>query len=107
MAPITGNVPDPAKEEDPLRRAAMERSLNYMGLSPNEKLSEVKIDKVCDCAVAVDGFCVCARSLSSPSAPNPLCDSLSLSFVCVCVCARVCVEEYTHTHTHTHRCIIH
>ena len=46
MAPITGNVPDPAKEKDPLRRAAMERSLKYMGLSPNEKLSEVKIDKV-------------------------------------------------------------
>ncbi len=27
VAPITGRVPDPAKEADPLRRAAMERSL--------------------------------------------------------------------------------
>jgi len=45
-APITGRVPDPAKESDPLRRAAMERSLKYMGLEPNEKLDQVKIQKV-------------------------------------------------------------
>jgi len=38
-APITGRVPDPAKESDPLRRAAMERSLKYMGLEPNETLT--------------------------------------------------------------------
>jgi len=46
VAPITGTVPDPAEEEDLQRRAAMERSLTYMGLSPNEKLDQVKIDKV-------------------------------------------------------------
>jgi len=46
VAPITGSVPDPAKEEDPLRRASMERSLKYMGLEPNQKLDEIKIDKV-------------------------------------------------------------
>jgi len=46
VAPITGTVPDPAKEEDPQRRAGMERSLAYMGLKPNEKLDQVKIDKV-------------------------------------------------------------
>jgi len=45
-APITGRVPDPAQEADPLRRAAMERSLKYMGLEPNQKLDEVKIEKV-------------------------------------------------------------
>jgi len=46
VAPITGNVPDPAKETNELRRTSMERSLKYMGLEPNQKLSEVKIDKV-------------------------------------------------------------
>lgn len=42
VAPITGTVPDPAKEEDPQRRAGMERSLAYMGLKPNEKLDQVR-----------------------------------------------------------------
>jgi len=46
VAPITGFVPDPAKEQDPLRRASMERSLKYMGLEPNQKLDEIKIEKV-------------------------------------------------------------
>eukprot|EP00960_Hanusia_phi_P023119 682998-Hanusia_phi.AAC.1 len=45
-APITGYVPDPAKESDPLRRASMERALKYMGLEPNQKLDQVKIEKV-------------------------------------------------------------
>jgi homoaconitase/3-isopropylmalate dehydratase large subunit len=46
VAPITGYVPDPAKEDNELRRKSMERSLQYMGLKPNQKLDEVKIDKV-------------------------------------------------------------
>jgi 3-isopropylmalate dehydratase len=46
VAPITGYVPDPAKAPDALRKASMERSLKYMGLEPNQKLDEVKIDKV-------------------------------------------------------------
>jgi len=46
VAPITGYVPDPSKEPNELRRKSMERSLQYMGLKPNEKLDEVKIDKV-------------------------------------------------------------
>mmetsp|Transcript_67405 Transcript_67405/g.140465 ORF Transcript_67405/g.140465 Transcript_67405/m.140465 type:complete len:797 (-) Transcript_67405:343-2733(-) len=46
VAPITGTVPDPAEEEDLQRRAAMERSLTYMGLKANEKLDQVKVDKV-------------------------------------------------------------
>eukprot|EP00171_Calliarthron_tuberculosum_P012889 IDg12889t1 len=45
-APITGHVPDPAAEADPSRRAAMERSLAYMGLVPNQALDGVKVDKV-------------------------------------------------------------
>lgn len=44
-APITGNVPDPASCSDPIRKAGMERALQYMGLEPNEKIDTIKIDK--------------------------------------------------------------
>jgi len=43
---VTGNVPDPEKENDKDRKIAMYRSLDYMGLKPNIKISEIKIDKV-------------------------------------------------------------
>lgn len=44
--PITGNVPNPVNESDPTKRAAIERALDYMGLSADMKLSDIKIDKV-------------------------------------------------------------
>lgn len=44
--PITGNVPNPANESDPNKRASIERALDYMGLKPDMKLSDVEIDKV-------------------------------------------------------------
>jgi len=43
---IEGRVPDPEKEKDPLRREAMERALNYMGLEPRTPIGEIAIDKV-------------------------------------------------------------
>jgi len=46
VVPITGNVPDPEKEKDEDRKIAMYRSLDYMGLKPNIKISDIKIDKV-------------------------------------------------------------
>ncbi|KAK3247587.1 hypothetical protein CYMTET_42915, partial [Cymbomonas tetramitiformis] len=46
VAPVTGLVPDPAAEADPQRRAAMERALNYMGLSANDPISGIPVDKV-------------------------------------------------------------
>ncbi|KAI9202358.1 3-isopropylmalate dehydratase [Polychytrium aggregatum] len=46
VAPITGTVPDPQNETDPIKKASIERALNYMGLVPNTKLTEVAIDKV-------------------------------------------------------------
>ena len=46
VAPVTGHVPDPAGEADPGRRAALERALSYMGLTPGTKLTDVRIDKV-------------------------------------------------------------
>ncbi|HLM12321.1 MAG TPA: 3-isopropylmalate dehydratase large subunit, partial [Reyranella sp.] len=42
---IGGAVPDPAAEADDSRRAAMERSLGYMGLAPGMKTTDIRIDK--------------------------------------------------------------
>ncbi|HET9149371.1 MAG TPA: 3-isopropylmalate dehydratase large subunit [Alphaproteobacteria bacterium] len=44
VLPITGAVPDPSRETDLNRRRAMERSLEYMGLKPGIKLTEVPIE---------------------------------------------------------------
>ena len=46
VSPITGTVPDPEKESDQERKAAMYRSLEYMGLKPNMKISEIKVDTI-------------------------------------------------------------
>ena len=46
VLPITGHVPDPADAPDEASRAAMARSLEYMGLAPGTPLSEVAIDTV-------------------------------------------------------------
>jgi 3-isopropylmalate/(R)-2-methylmalate dehydratase large subunit len=43
---ITGAVPDPAKAADEGKRAAMERSLAYMGLSPGTKMTDIAIGRV-------------------------------------------------------------
>jgi len=46
VAPITGNVPDPKNIKDINRRNAVKRSLEYMGLEPNQNIRDIKIDKV-------------------------------------------------------------
>ena len=46
VSPITGRVPDPAQVDDPLKRAAMERSLEYMALSPNTLLTDLPVQRV-------------------------------------------------------------
>ena len=46
VSPITGLVPDPEKEKNVDRKMAMKRSLEYMGLEANTKISEIKIDKI-------------------------------------------------------------
>ena len=43
---ITADVPDPEKEKDDDRKASMNRSLNYMGLKPNTKMTDIKVDKI-------------------------------------------------------------
>ncbi|MGE5146900.1 MAG: 3-isopropylmalate dehydratase large subunit [Candidatus Eiseniibacteriota bacterium] len=46
VLPITGVIPDPAKEPDAHKREGLERALKYMGLKPGTRLVDVKIDKV-------------------------------------------------------------
>ncbi|MBF0108319.1 MAG: 3-isopropylmalate dehydratase large subunit [Magnetococcales bacterium] len=46
MASISGCVPQPADEPDPVRRASMEKALAYMGLTPGRKITDIAIDKV-------------------------------------------------------------
>jgi 3-isopropylmalate/(R)-2-methylmalate dehydratase large subunit len=43
--PITANVPDPTTMEEH-KRAAAERALDYMGLKPNMKLTDIAVDHV-------------------------------------------------------------
>lgn len=43
---IDGNIPDPDKERDDSKRAAIERALSYMGLQPGKAMDDISIDKV-------------------------------------------------------------
>ena len=43
---INGNIPDPNTIKDPNRKAAVQRSLDYMGLKPHQKIKDIKIDRV-------------------------------------------------------------
>jgi len=42
---IEDRVPDPDKEADTVRRGAIERALAYMGLEPNKRMADIRIDK--------------------------------------------------------------
>lgn len=46
VVPITGSVPDPAREQDTTRREGIERALRYMGLQPNTPINAIALDKV-------------------------------------------------------------
>jgi 3-isopropylmalate/(R)-2-methylmalate dehydratase large subunit len=43
---IEDRVPDPEREKDAGRRGAIERALTYMGLTPNKRIDDIRIDKV-------------------------------------------------------------
>ena len=43
---VEDRVPDPEKEKDAVRREAMERALVYMGLAPNTRIVDIRLDKV-------------------------------------------------------------
>ncbi len=46
VLPITGVVPDPATVEDEAARVQMQRMLDYMALTPGQKLAEIPVDVV-------------------------------------------------------------
>ena len=46
VAPIDSVVPDPGEYDEPDARAAVERALRYMDLTPGTPLREIRIDKV-------------------------------------------------------------
>ena len=46
VVPITGQVPDPNSFETTAEREAAGRALEYMGLEPNQRIEDIKIDRV-------------------------------------------------------------
>ncbi len=46
VLPITGSVPDPAAVEDEAARVQMQRMLDYMALTPGQKLADIPVDVV-------------------------------------------------------------
>jgi 3-isopropylmalate/(R)-2-methylmalate dehydratase large subunit len=46
VLPVDGRIPDPADEPDAERRDAIRRSLDYMGLVPGQRLTDVAVDRV-------------------------------------------------------------
>ncbi|RZA10504.1 MAG: 3-isopropylmalate dehydratase large subunit, partial [Lysobacteraceae bacterium] len=43
---VDQDVPDPARETDPLRRDSITRALKYMGLAPNQPITSIRLDRV-------------------------------------------------------------
>jgi 3-isopropylmalate/(R)-2-methylmalate dehydratase large subunit len=46
VAPVTGNVPDPANEENDSKRSNYLQALKYMGLEPGMAIQDIKLDRV-------------------------------------------------------------
>jgi 3-isopropylmalate/(R)-2-methylmalate dehydratase large subunit len=44
--PIDGRVPDPAREQSPARAKYIRGAIDYMGLSPGKKLTDIAIDRI-------------------------------------------------------------
>jgi len=44
--PIDGTVPDPSRERDPVRAKHVRDALDYMGIAPGKKLTDIAIDRV-------------------------------------------------------------
>jgi len=44
--PVTGYIPRPEEETDVVKRETLESTLEYMGLTPGEKLTDINIDRV-------------------------------------------------------------
>ena len=46
VVPITGSVPDPARFADEAKRAAAAKSLDYMGLTPGQRMEDIAVDNI-------------------------------------------------------------
>jgi len=46
VLPVDASIPDPAKEQDDVRRRGMERALQYMGLTPGQRIEDIRVDRV-------------------------------------------------------------
>lgn len=46
VLPIDANVPDPARESDPVKREGIVRALQYMGLEANQPIRSIAVDRV-------------------------------------------------------------
>ena len=46
VLPVDANVPDPAIESDPTKRDSITRALKYMGLTANQAITDIKVDRV-------------------------------------------------------------
>ena len=44
--PIDAHVPDPARESDPVRAQYLRDAIDYMGVTPGKKLTDIAIDRV-------------------------------------------------------------
>jgi 3-isopropylmalate/(R)-2-methylmalate dehydratase large subunit len=44
--PIDGSAPDPARERDPARAKYLRDALDYMGIAPGKKLTDIAIDRI-------------------------------------------------------------
>ncbi|WP_421863648.1 3-isopropylmalate dehydratase large subunit [Motiliproteus sp.] len=43
---VAAQVPDPAQETDPVKQQGIERALEYMGLSANQAITDIQLDRV-------------------------------------------------------------
>src|SRR5690625_3081567 len=46
VLPVDAQIPDPEQEKDALKREGIERALEYMGLTPRQPITDIRIDKV-------------------------------------------------------------
>ena len=46
VAPITGKIPNPENSTDRDEKISIEKALEYMGLKPDTKIEDIKIDRV-------------------------------------------------------------
>jgi 3-isopropylmalate/(R)-2-methylmalate dehydratase large subunit len=46
VVPVDAAVPDPDRDDDPVRRESMKRALQYMDLQPGTPITDIRVDKV-------------------------------------------------------------